>query len=100
MLIDQVIRDVPSAIKMLVTAMRRRLTFEENIQCQIIEIPDSGPALTPQTLVHKLGKIPKGYIATLDKHGTIRSVNKEAWTTTEMQLECSVASAKVSLIVF
>lgn len=100
MQIDQVIRDIPSTVETLVKAMRRRLTFEENIQCQIIVIEDSGPANTPLGITHKLGKVPKGYIANLDKHGTTRSVGQSGWTTTGMQLEFSVANARVSLIVF
>lgn len=100
MQVDLVIQDVTQSLTKVLQALRRRITFEENIQCQILEIPDSGPALTPQVVVHKLGKVPRGYIANLDQHGTIRSVNKDDWTDTEMQLECSVGNARVSLIVF
>ncbi len=100
MQLDLVIRDPAESLQKLLQAMRRRLTFHENIQCQILEIADSGPALTPQVVQHNLGKVPTGYIANLNKHGTIRSVNQDDWTETEMQLESSVANARVSLIVF
>lgn|SRR5665647_3766361 len=100
MQVDLSIIDINKSVKQLISALRRRLTFDENIQCQIIEVADTGMALTPFLVVHKLGKTPIGYIANLDKHGTIRDVSRVSWTTTQMQLECSAANAKVYLIVF
>ena len=100
MQVDLSVTDISKSVKQLLLALRRRLTFDENIQCQIIEVPDTGAAVTPFLVVHKLGKVPIGYIANLDKHGTIRDVSRVSWTTTQMQLECSVANARVFLIVF
>lgn len=100
MQVDLSIVDVTKSLTQCIQALRKKLTFDDNIQCQMLTVLDTGVALTPFTVVHKLGKIPKGYIANLDKHGTIRDVTRVAWTTTQMQLECSVANAKVYLIVF
>lgn len=100
MQVDLNVISVEKSLKQVIQALRRRLTFDENLQCQIVTIADSGPALTPFTVSHKLGKVPIAYIANLDKHGSIRDVNRIGWTTTSMQLECSVANAKVYLIVF
>lgn len=99
MQVDLAITDTTKSLKQCLQALRRRLTFNDNMQCQIIEILDTG-TVVPLTIVHKLGKIPLGYIANLDKHGSIRDVNRGAWTITEMQLECSVANANLHLIVF
>lgn len=100
MQVDLNVISVEKSLKQVVLALRRRLTFDENVQCQLVTITDTGPALTPFSVSHKLGKVPQGYIANLDKHGTIRDVNRVAWSTTSMSLECSVANAKVYLIVF
>lgn len=100
MQVDLTIITVERSVKQLLQALRRRLTFDENIQCQILTIADTGAAATPFSVSHRLGKVPIGYIANLDKHGTVRSVNKSAWTTAAMQLECSVANAELTLIVF
>lgn len=100
MQVDLSVVDQLKSLKQVIQALRRRLTFDENVQCQIITIADTGPALTPLTVTHKLGKVPLGYIVNLDKHGSTRDVNRVAWTTTQMQLEFSVANAKAYLIVF
>jgi hypothetical protein len=100
MQVDLSVTDITKSVKQVLLALRRRLTFDDNFQCQILEIADTGAAATPFLVVHKLGKVPIGYIANLDLHGTIRDVNRVGWTTTQMQLECSAANAKVYLIVF
>lgn len=100
MKLDLTYVDPARAIKQLLLAMRKRVTLEDNIQCQIIDIPDTGAALTPFSVLHKLGKVPRAYIANLDKHGSIRDVNRVGWTDVSMDLECSVANAHLVLVVF
>jgi hypothetical protein len=100
MKIDQAIIDPTRTLKAVVQALRKRLSLEDNLQCQIVDVADTGPALTPFTVLHRVGKVPRAYMANLDKHGTIRDVNRIAWTDTEMQLECSVANARLILVVF
>lgn len=100
MQVDLTIITVERSLKQCLQALRRRLTFDENIQCQIITVADTGAAATPFSVTHKLGKVPIGYIANLNKHGSIRDVNRVSWTTSAMQLECSVANAQLTLIVF
>jgi hypothetical protein len=100
MQVDLSVITVERSLKQVLQALRRRLTFDENIQCQIISVADTGAAATPFIVAHKLGKVPIAYLANLDKHGTIRDVNRITWTTQSMELECSVANAKLTLIVF
>jgi hypothetical protein len=92
--------DANRAIKQLLLAMKKRVSLEDNIQCQIIDVPDTGAALTPFTVLHKLGKVPRAYIANLDKHGSIRDVSRVTWTDVSMDLECSVANVHLVLVVF
>lgn len=100
MKIDQAIIDPSRTLKAIVQALRKRLSLEDNLQCQIVDVADTGPALTPFTVLHRLGKVPRAYMANLDKHGTIRDVNRVTWTDTEMELECSVANVRLILVVF
>lgn len=98
--LDLTFIDPEKAIKQILLALKKRISLEDNVQCQIIDVPDTGAALTPFTVLHKLGKVPRAYIANLDKHGSIRDVNRVFWTTTQMDLECSVANAHLVLVVF
>lgn len=100
MRVDQVILDEKKTLQTVVQALRNRLSLDDNLQCTIIEVADTGPAATSFTVEHKLGKIPTVYIANLDKPGYISSVSKGTWTITDMTLECSVANAGLTLIVF
>ena len=100
MKIDQAIIDTDKTVKAIVQALRKRLSLEDNLQCQIVDVADTGPANTPFTVLHKVGKVPRAYMANLDKHGTIRDVNRIAWTATEMELECSAANVRLILVVF
>lgn len=100
MKIDLVVTDREKMLKEVIRALRKRLSLEDNIQCQIVDVLDTGPALTPFTVLHKLGKIPRAYMANLDKHGTIRDVSRAGWTDVTMDLECSVANVRLILVVF
>lgn len=100
MQIDQVVLDPKKSLQMVIQALRRRLSFDDNFQCSILTINDTGIANTPFIVQHSLGKVPVAYIANLNVHGTIRSVSKDTWSTTQMQLECSAANAQLTLIVF
>lgn len=100
MQIDLAIIDVKKSLQTVIQALRHRLSLSDNLQCSIITVDDTGLANTSFTVVHKLGKTPEAYIANLDLHGTVRSVSKDTWTTTEMQIECSVAHAQLTLVVF
>jgi hypothetical protein len=100
MKIDLAVTDVQKVLKTVVLALRKRLSLEDNLQCQIVDVADTGPALTPFTVLHKLGKVPRAYMMNLDKHGSIRDVSRGTWTETTMQLECSVANVRLILVVF
>lgn len=100
MQVDLAIINDRQSLGQVLKALRRRLTFDENMQCQILTIPDTGTAATPFVVIHKLGKVPIAYIANLDKHGTVRDILRSGWTTTQMQLECSASNAQMTLIVF
>lgn len=100
MQVETTILTVESSLRKVLQALRRRLTFDDNIQCQIIRVSDTGGALTPFTVTHSLGKVPIGYIVNSDKHGTVRDVNRSGWTNQTMQLESSAANASLTLIVF
>lgn len=100
MRVDQVILNEKKTLQTIVQALRGRLSLDDNLQCTIITVADTGPAATSFTVEHKLGKIPTAYIANIDKPGNISSVTKGSWTTTNMQLQCSAANAGLTLIVF
>lgn len=81
-------------------ALQKRLTFNDNIQSTVIDIADSGPADTEFVVAHNLGKVPKHYIANLDKAGVVYDSNKSLWSPTQMSLKCSAANTVLRLLVF
>lgn len=83
----------------LKTALLKRLTFEDNIDSSIIDIPDTGPAATAFSIEHNLGRVPKYYLANTDS-GSITDFDRASWTPTQMQLQCSSPHAKLKLVVF
>lgn len=100
MRVDQVILNEKKTLQTVVQALRNRLSLDDNMQCTIIQVADTGNAATSFTVEHKLGKIPTAYIANIDKPGNVSSVTKDSWTITEMELQCSAANAALTLIVF
>jgi hypothetical protein len=81
------------------TALLKRLNFTDNIESSEILVADTGPADTIFLVPHKLGKKPRYYIAMLDRAGTVYEMNRFLWTTTELQLKCSVPHANLKLLV-
>jgi hypothetical protein len=99
MRIDQVILSEKTALRQVVAALKNRLTLTDNMQCKIIQIT-TAVALTPFIVDHNLGKVPIAYFYNMDVHGSVRDVNRGAWTITQMQLECSASPAVLILVVF
>lgn len=87
-------------VQQIKAALLKRLTFDDNVESSAVDIPDTGPADSVFVVQHNLGKVPKYYMARLDKAGVVYDYNRDLWTPTQMQLKCSVASASVKLIVF
>jgi hypothetical protein len=100
MRIDSVVLNERKTLQQLINALTNRLTFEDNFQCTIVSIADTGAADTEFVVTHKLGKIPTAYIANLESAGEVYSTGKDTWTTTQMTLKCSAANAKLTLVVF
>ena len=100
MRIDSVILNERKTLQTILNALIKRLTLEDNIQCTIIDVDDTGDADTEFTVTHKLGKIPVSYVANIDKDGTVYSSAKDTWTTTQMTLKCSAANAKMTIVVY
>jgi len=100
MRVDQVILSVDRSLRQIVQALKGRLELIENIQSVIVQIPDTGPAATPITIDHNLGKIPEAYFFNSDRPTTVIDINKGTWTKTQMELQFSAANAVVTLVVF
>lgn len=81
-------------------AIQKRLTFNDNIQSSILDVGDTGPADTEFLVPHNLGKVPLGFIANLDRSGSVYVSNRGTWTQLQMSLKCSAANAVLKLIVF
>lgn len=81
-------------------AIQKRLTFTDNIQSSIVDVPTTGAADIEFIVGHNLGKIPLGFIANLDRSGVVYVSNRGTWTPLQMSLKCSAANAVLKLIVF
>lgn len=100
MQIDPVINNINATVRLIVQGLRNKLTFEDNVQCSIVDVSDSGLANTAFTVSHNLGKVPKYYVWNIDRAGIVYDYSKVTWTATTMQLKCSVANAVLKLVVF
>lgn len=87
-------------LKKIVDALTRNITFEDNIRAAMITVDDTGTAHTEFTVTHNLGKTPTGYIATLDSAGVVYDSSVDTWNPSTMALKCSVANAKLRIVVF
>jgi len=99
MLIDFSLRG-DSAIKQIMDALQKRLTFTDNIASSDIVIGDTGSADTVIMIQHNLGKVPRYFLANLDRAGSVYEFNRPLWTPVQMQLKCSAANAVLHLLVF
>jgi hypothetical protein len=65
-----------------------------------LEVSDTGAQNTEFSIRHHLNRVPQGFIAlNIDKPGIIYK-GDTAWTETYIYLKCSVANAKVKLLIF
>ena len=81
------------------TALLKRLNFTDNIESNEVLVADTGPANVIFLVPHKLNKVPRYYIAMLDRAGDIYELNRALWTNKEIQLKCSVPNARLKLLV-
>lgn len=92
--------DIRSTITNVLRALSNRLRFEDNVDCSIVDVADSGTANTEFTVTHNLGRIPTKYIVVRqDKAGSVYDSSTGSWTSTTMKLKCSAANAVLQLIV-
>lgn len=60
---------------------------------------DSGTADTEITIVHGLGRIPTVYAWNIDRSGVVYDSRRNEWTENVMYIKCSVANAKLNILV-
>lgn len=99
MRVSTVILNGEKAIRELFQALTNRLRFEDNFQCKVLDVPDSGPADTEFIVQHNLGAVPTHYLANASA-GYVYDSDKANWTVTEMKLKCSAPNATLKLVVF
>ena len=87
-------------LKRIVRGLRNGLTLQDNVQCVILDIPDTGLANTELVVSHKLGKIPIIYIYNIDRNGVVYDSQRNLWTNVSLRIKCSVANAVLKLVVF
>jgi len=69
----------------------------ENVAGEFQVVADTGSANTEFSVTHSLGVVPIGFLVTnIDKGGVVYD-SGTAWTTTAINLKCSVANAAVTL---
>lgn len=99
-ILPNIISDVKQAIYQILDAINGKLTFEENLFVEVVEIPDSGTANSINTVAHSLEFVPTGYIVNIDRAGVVYDYNRSSWTTSQIQVKCSVANAVITLTIF
>lgn len=76
-----------------------RITFQDNMECVILTIEDSGPADTEFTVLHDLQKTPTLYLYNIDAAGIVYDSRRDDWDAREMFLRCSLANCRITLFV-
>ena len=76
----------------------RGITLADNVDCDIVSFTTNATPDAETTVAHALGKVPTYFIvADLDKGGVVYK-GATAFTSTNVYLKCTVASAAVKLI--
>lgn len=98
--LSRVITNVEQTVRQILDALGGKLTFQENLFVEQITIADTGDANSILTVAHSLQFIPIGYIANIDRAGTVYDYARASWTSSQIQVKCSVANASVVLTLF
>lgn len=78
--------------------LNRGIALEDNVDCVVVSYTSHATPDAESTVAHTLGKVPSYFIvASLDKGGVVYK-GTTAFTSTNVYLKCSVASAAVKLI--
>ena len=99
MRVDRVILNERKTIENLLKNLDRRVDFENNIDCVIVDVTDTGTADVEFTVDHNLGRVPSVYFWNISKSGFVYDSNRTGWTTTQMTLKCSAANATLKLVI-
>lgn len=86
-------------LERIAEALDNRLDFNTNVDCKIVDVPDSGPADTVLLVTHNLGRIPTFYLYNIDQAGIVYDGDLLNWTTTEIEIKCSVSNAVLRMII-
>lgn len=91
--------DINKIIQQVLNALNNNLNAIDNFQAKIMTVVAPGVANTQFTLQHNLGRVPAYYIWNIDQAGIVYDSLRSTWTSTQMFLKCSVASANLVVIV-
>jgi hypothetical protein len=73
---------------------------DQNMSGVMVEVSDTGTANTTFGVIHNLGYIPKYYdVKYINGNGTIYDAVTSSWTTSEIFLKCSLATAHIRLFI-
>jgi hypothetical protein len=72
---------------------------DQNIAGQMVEVGLTGAANTQFTVTHNLGRVPLFYDVKYNNTAGVVYDSGTAWTTTQVFLKCSAASAKLILFI-
>ena len=80
-------------------ALTNRLRFQDNFQCKLVDVLDTGSADTEFIVTHNLGAVPTHYLANASA-GYVYDSDRANWTDEEMKLKCSAPNASLKLVIF
>lgn len=76
------------------------INFDDNFNCDIVSVADTGLVDTEFSVAHGLKKVPEGYIVIgRNKAGTVYD-SGGTWTTTALLLKCNVANCTLKILIF
>lgn len=97
MIISRVVGDVTVTLKKILDAINGKLTLAENIQYQQVVIDDSGAANSVVVVPHDLQRIPTAYFWNTDQAGVVYDYQRDAWTSSQITVKCSIAHSVLNL---
>jgi len=100
MKLERIVTDTKDTLSRVLEALDKRLTLHENVVSIEATVSDTGTADTEFSISHKLGHVPRFYIANLDRAGVVYDSNRTSWTSSTITLKCSAANASIRLTLF
>lgn len=93
-------RELLSAWLELATLLNGGLGFNDNFNCDIVPVADTGTVNTEFAVAHGLKRIPTGYLVIRRNKAGVVFDSGTTFTIANIYLKCSVANTQITVLIF